>query len=396
MKGYKGNYIDGFYDWMIRKGKKPKKREIPSEPMSPIGAKGKLRLLRRILVDLQYVNSEKVKGNGYVYKVWPAPGLKRLDGITPGEFTLWMDNEFPSCRDRKAKQRKSAYVLAAWKFGEFLVYEQKDSNGKAVWNKKQLSQIKEEIYPPAIERFEVEILEVNKIDGLLEFIKTRNFTHYTMIYFSRWLGGMRYQEVINSHENLKTGTLHINLRKDKTTVYGKGKGGLQKPRYPTLLPQVKEVLLEYLKIRKTMDPATEKDSQYLFLTAYGKKWAENSGHFNESLRDHAKAWGKLTEEEILLISTHRIGRHGFGTYFYPKMPEKLLMQEMGLEDPKMLHRYSNIKREQRASMMIEASKDNGNFIQEVEQPRTDKLSQLRELLGGLSKEEKLKLLSELI
>lgn len=364
MPGQK-NFLDKFLDWAIMKGKKPDKGEKPSEPMSPIGMRARFRLVRRILVNLGYIKVKKISNNGYRYSVWPAKGCKRIYNINVDEIVDWFDNEFPILKTRKDKQRKTSYVIAIWKFGEYLVYKMKDSHGNPFWKKYQLQQLKEEIRPSSIEKFEVKILPLKKIDGLIEFIKDRNITHYTMIYLSRWLGGMRYQEVINAPMDLRGPTAKINYTLDidfemnKTTIYGKGKGGLQKPRYPTLLPEVKEILMQYLKIRKKIQPATEEDAKYLFLTQYGKKWSQHSGHLNDALRNHARTWGKLTEEEISLISTHKIGRHGFGTYFYPRMPEKLLMEEMGLEDPQMLHRYSNISREQRAQIMKRAREKDG-------------------------------------
>lgn len=385
------DYLERFDKWMITKGRMSKKLGIPSNPLSRKFAGTVFLLVRRVLIDLGYVekisNGDNRVGhisNEYLVYSPEHKDLKRIKDLSINELESYFDNDpkFKDVADRKVRSSKRMYVNAIWKFGEYLHYE------LGYWKKSKLVKLKTKVYPPSIKYKELQIIEPDRVDKFLEFLKDHNFKLYGMIFVSRWLGGMRYSEIINIKKDFKSGSLIINnIERDQyAKVWGKGEAGLGKPRMATLLGSVKKVLLDTIEFNK--------ESEWLFVTKYGEKYNSQSANINKSLRLLAKKSGLFNDSEIDKIRFHALGRHTFGTYYYDKIPPKLLKEEMGISDNATLEKYANITLDQRNKLVTKAS--NGNGFENVPEPQDDKLSMLREALSSLSKEEKLELLSELI
>lgn len=160
--------------------------------------------------------------------------------------------------------------------------------------------------------------------------------HHMMVYLMRY-ANMRYAEVINARADLKTGTLIPDFPHNMLIIHGKGRGGLSQRRTTPFLPANQREFLDFLEWRKRAGVRSE----WLFVNQYGGKWADNSGHFNNWLRTKGRDHG-FTEDEVKLLTTHKVGRHAYGTDMTVKgLPERLLADNMGIRNPAILTRYQN-------------------------------------------------------
>jgi len=335
------NYIERFEEWMIREGR-INRDGYPYEGLSPTTAKSRKKSVRRILIDLGFI--KRVEGNGssgYIYDYQRGTGNGDIRKLTIAQLVDWFKMEFPTLKNIKDRQRKSSYVEAVYKFVEFLHFELRQ------WSRQKVEAIKKKIrrpwVPPPWEN-KVEILPIHKIDSFISYLKTCSRTHHMMVYLMRY-SGMRYAEVVNAKADMRTGTLLDNLKEDMLIIYGKGRGGLSQKRSTPFLEENHAELKDYLRWRDIEGV----NSKWLFVNQYGKKFSDHSGHFNTYLRRKAKEFG-FTKEEVKLVTSHKVGRHAYGTSMTIKgLPERFLCDNMGIRNPKILTRYQNATEEVRVN-----------------------------------------------
>ncbi|PIS45343.1 MAG: hypothetical protein COT22_05790 [Ignavibacteria bacterium CG08_land_8_20_14_0_20_37_9] len=245
----------------------------------------------------------------------------------------WFSKEFPVLLDNKERQKKSSYVEAVYKFGEFLHY------GLKQWSKHRLELLRKTVRRPWVAPIwenKIEILDVAKADAFINYLKDKSRTHYMMCYLMRY-ANMRFIEVINAKADLKSGTFREDFKNNRVFIYGKGRGGLTQLRTTPFFEDDQKELLEFMKWREE----EEIKSEWLFVNQYGRKFSENSGHFNTWLQEQGKRYG-FSETEIKLLKTHSIGRHEYGTDATIKgLPEKFIADNMGIRNHKILQRYQN-------------------------------------------------------
>ncbi len=365
------SFLDEFYKYLLTRGRRDKRSGRPSHPLSPTTAEKMHVMARRILIDLCIVAIQCRTCRREVKKS-RCPGCGRdphrdrgrrkwryvvqadyRRTIRPSPLTSWFDREFPppsvqvDPRERdKVTGRKAQYIRAAYKLAEFLHFE------KAVWTKAQLDELRATLRFPARGNSKVRIPELERIDAFLAWLRPRDPTYWLMLYLMRWQG-LRWSEVINMRADLESGTYVPDEDAGTVTVYGKGTGGLGKAGdIPLVVPDPDDpsrtipatlLLRRYLEWRATLGI----ESEWMFVKTsstnpryFGRKWSEDSGGFNDMIRKRAAAFG-FSKEEVRLVSTHKIGRHAYGTWFVRHVDPETLRQNMRHADLKTTEKYLN-------------------------------------------------------
>lgn len=321
-------YLSDYRDWMSEKGRLDHEG-IPQEPLSPRTVDNRLKKVRRVLVDLGYIGSKELRYNRFKYTY-----LKDIREITSQEYEGWFSEKFAKLNGNKDRERKNDYVDAVYKFSQFMHHYY------GYWDKQQLEELYQKVkrvwIAPLWEN-KVEIIDLEKTDAFIQFIKKRSPTHYMVVYFMRH-AGLRYLEVINARADLKSGTVIEDFKNNRIIVWGKGKGGLSQQRtVPFFEDDIKE-LTEYIEWRKEKGIKSE----WLFVNQYGDKFSEHSQHFNFWLQDNGKLFGQFDTKELKLLTTHKIGRHSYATNCTIKgIPERFICDNMGIRNPNILCRYQN-------------------------------------------------------
>jgi len=259
--------------------------------------------------------------------------VKNLNGLQISHFEKWFSSTFPTLRDCKARELKNDYVEATYKFGQYLQFEMK------LWDVERINGLKSQVrraYVPPIHERILKIIGPERTDPFITYLKDISKTHYTMCYLMRY-ANMRYIEVVNARTDLKSGTLLEDFRNNRLIIYGKGRGGLSQQRIVPFFMDDQKVIRDYLKWRKKEG----NKSDWLFCNQYGTKFSDHVGAFNDYLRDQGAKYGFSTDD-LVLLTTHRIGRHGYGTFATQQgLQEKFIRENMGIRDPKILKRYQN-------------------------------------------------------
>src|SRR5207245_7492634 len=93
-----------------------------------------------------------------------------------------------------------------------------------------------------------------------------------------------------------------------------------------------------------------------FVTTWGLSWSESSWGFNKTIRTlclpRFNRWAQsqnrrelvFSQEEIRKMTTHKMGRHVFGTVYAPQLPAKTLMEYMGITKFSVVQRYINFSK----------------------------------------------------
>ena len=367
------NFIDKYENWLLQKGIMSKKSKLPQSPMSKSGVRSRVAQIRNILVNMGYMKKTKKKksnGTNYTYLVYSTkyPEIKAIKNISLPDFERYLESEFPDLATNEERGRKGGYVFAIWKFSEFLTHE------LHYWSIPKLERLKRQISPPTYKGKDIDTIEPDKIDKLIKWLETaksRQGTHYkyhAMLYLSRWLGGMRHGAVIRITQDYQgagqdKGCLRWDGKKNTCTIWGKGAGGWNKPRNCTILPEVK------LKLREIQQWSINEfgKQKWLFTNCNGDQHADETSYLNRAFKRLAKQSGLFEDHEIKLMQFHAMGRHTFGTYFYGKIPDKLLKEEMGHEEIDTTLKYAQIQHiKDRQELFINAM--NGNNEQEDPHP----------------------------
>ncbi len=365
------SFLDEFYKYLLTRGRRDKRSGRPSHPLSPTTAEKMHVMTRRILIDLGIVGVQCRPCRREVQK-FRCPGCgkdpQRYRGqkkwryvvhtdyrrtIRPSILIDWFDREFPSSRVQlipserdKVTGRKAQYIRAAYKLAEFLHFE------KTVWTEAQLDELRATLRFPARGNSKVRIPELERIDAFLAWLKSRHPTYWLMLYLMRWQG-LRWSEVINMRTDLESGTYIPDEETGTVTVYGKGTGGLGKAgEIPLIVPDPDDfgkavpatmLLRPYLEWRSSLGI----ESEWMFVKTsstnpryFGRRWSEDSGGFNDMIRKRAAEFGFSTEE-VRLVSTHKIGRHAYGTWFVRHVDPETLRQNMRHADLKTTEKYLN-------------------------------------------------------
>ncbi len=365
------SFLDDFYDYLLKRGRRDRHNGKPSYPLSPTTAEKMLVMARRILIDAGIVGiqcrpcqlrvrksrcpgcrADPRRERGHrKWKYLVEADYRRT--IRPENLTFWFDREFPPSRVQldprerdKVTGRKAQYIRASYKLAEFLHFE------KAVWTEAQLDELRATLRIPARGNSKVRIPELERIDAFLAWLKPRDPTYWLMLYLMRWQG-LRWSEVINTRADLESGTYVPDEESGTVTVYGKGTGGLGKAgEIPLVMPDPDDpsrtlpttlLLRRHLEWRATLGI----ESEWMFVKTsstnpryLGRKWSEDSGGFNDMIRKRAAEFG-FSDEEVRLVSTHKIGRHAYGTWFVRHVDPETLRQNMRHADLKTTEKYLN-------------------------------------------------------
>src|SRR2546426_2010329 len=175
--------------------------------------------------------------------------------------------------------------------------------------------------------------------------------------------GMRYLEIVSAKASLDGPILKVDWAKSWITIWGKGKGGLSKQRSLPLRVEVAEKLRGYLQWRQDHGIVSE----HLFVTTWGLPWSESSWGFNKTIRTlclprfnrWAQSQGTLdvlfSQEEVRKMTTHKMGRHVFGTVYAPQLPAKTLMEYMGITKFSVVQRYINFSKTEKVEQFEKAT-----------------------------------------
>ncbi len=365
------SFLDDFHDYLLKGGRRDRRTGRPSFPLSPTTAEKMHVMARRILIDLGLVGIQcrpcrqavqKLRCPGCGKNPQRHRGQRKWNYVVQADYrrairvsplTNWFDREFPLSRVQlnprerdKVAGRKAQYIRAAYKLAEFLHF------GKALWTKTQLDELRATLRFPARGNSKVRIPELERIDAFLAWIRPRDPTYWLMLYLMRWQG-LRWSEVINMRADLESGTYVPDEDTGTVTVYGKGTGGLGKAgEIPLVVPDPNDfsktvpatsLLRPYIEWTSSLGIKSE----WMFVKTsstnpryFGGKWSEDSGGFNDMIRKRAAEFG-FSDEEVRLVSTHKIGRHAYGTWFVRHVDPETLRQNMRHADLKTTEKYLN-------------------------------------------------------
>ncbi len=354
--------IEDFGLWMQRSGNKRKVggERIPAEPLSPRTSSRHLKKTRTILRDLGYLLYTKnpIPRRPNQWLVNPDKDLRFL---SLEEVEGWFETHFPAGdRTPREKARWNDYAGAIRKFAEFMHYE------KGVWSEEKLEKIRRRILLFDVAYPELEIVEPAKAHAFQRWLEAQPgyYVHGTMLYLMQWLG-MRYLEVVSAKASLDGPTLKVDWTKSWVTIWGKGKGGLSKQRSLPLRAEVAQKLKDYLQWRQDHGII----SVDLFVTTWGLPWSESSWGFNKTIRTlslprynrwvSSEGHQELTFslEEIRKMTTHKMGRHVFGTVYAPQLPAKTLMEYMGITKFSVVQRYINFSKAEKVDQFEQATRN---------------------------------------
>jgi len=185
-----------------------------------------------------------------------------------------------------------------------------------------------------------------------------------MLYLMQWLG-MRYLEVVSAKASLNGPTLKVDWAKSWVTIWGKGKGGLSKQRSLPLRTEAAHRLKDYLQWRQDHGITSED----LFVTTWQRSWSDSSWGFNKTIRTLSlprfNRWAVsenrpefvFSGEEIRKMTTHKMGRHVFGTVYAPQLTAKTLMEYMGITKFSVVQRYINFSKAEKVEQFEMATRN---------------------------------------
>src|SRR2546425_1636405 len=382
--------VDDFAHWMARSGNKRKVggERVPAEPLSPRTSSRHLKKTRTVLRDLGYL----------IYTKNPIPRRPNQWLVNPDkdvrflsveEVDSWFEARF-SVGDRtpQEKARWNDYAGAVRKFAEFMHYE------KGVWSEEKLEKIRRRVPLFDIDYPELEIVDSAKAHAFQIWLEAqpRYYVHGIMLYLMQWLG-MRYLEVAIAKASLDGPTLKVDWAKSWITIWGKGKGGLSKQRSLPLRVEVAEKLRGDLQWRQDHGIVSE----HLFVTTWGLPWSESSWGFNKTIRTlclpRFNRWVAsenrtevvFSNEEIRKMTTHKMGRHVFGTVYAPQLPAQTLMEYMRITKFSVVQRYINfsktekIEQFERATARIAVGTELSSTTSKRDDDASKLLGQLRRL-----------------
>ena len=354
--------LDDFLSWMSRSGNKRKvgAERLPAEPLSPRTSSRHLKKARRVLRDLGYLTYIKnpIPRRPNQWLVNPEKDFRFL---SVDEIEGWFEAHFPSGdRTPREKARWNDYAGAIRKFAEFMHY------GKGVWSEEKLEKIRRRVLLFDVAYPELEIVEPVKAHAFQRWLEAQPgyYVHGTMLYLMQWLG-MRYLEVVSAKASLDGPTLNVDWAKSWVTIWGKGKGGLSKQRSLPLRAEAAQKLKDYLQWRQAHGII----STDLFVTTWGLSWSESSWGFNKTIRTLSlprfNKWVQaeirpefaFSQEEIRKMTTHKMGRHVFGTVYAPQLPAKTLMEYMGITKFSVVQRYINFSKSQKVDQFEKATRN---------------------------------------
>src|SRR5438552_632635 len=352
--------LEEFLTWMSRFGNKRKVNggRLPAEPLSPRTSLRHLKKTRTVLRDLGYLiyikNPIPRRPNQ-----WLVNPEKDVRFLSVEEIEGWFESHFPS-GDRTPQEtaRWNDYAGAIRKFAEFMHY------AKDVRSEEKLEKIRRCILLFDVAYPELEIVEPAKAHAFQRWLEAQRgyYVHGTMLYLMQWLG-MRYLEVVSAKASLDGPTLKVDWVKSWVTIWGKRKGGLSKQRSLPLRAEAAQKLEDYLQWRQDRGITSEE----LFVTTWGLPWSESSWGFNKTIRTLSlprfNKWAisqnqpelVVAAEEIPKMTTHKMGRHVFGTVYAPQLPAKTLMEYMGITKFSVVQRYINFSKTEKVEQFERAT-----------------------------------------
>jgi len=130
-----------------------------------------------------------------------------------------------------------------------------------------------------------------------------------------------------------------------------------------LQAETAQKLKDYLQWRQDHGIASEE----LFITTWGLPWSESSWGFNKTIRTLSlprfNKWAVsqnrlelvFSADETRKMTTHKMGRHVFGTVYAPQLPAKTLMEYMGITKFSVVQRYINFSKTEKVEQFERAT-----------------------------------------
>jgi len=354
--------LEEYLLWMSKSRNKRKVggERLPAEPLSPRTSLRHLKKTRTVLRGLGYLIYTKnpIPRRPNQWLVNPEKDVRFL---SLDEIEGWFVSHFPP-GDRMPREtaRWNDYAGAIRKFAEFMHY------GKGVWSAEKLGKIRSRVLLFDVSYPELEIVEPAKAHAFQRWLEAQRgyYIHGTMLYLMQWLG-MRYLEVVSAKASHDVPTLKVDWAKSWVTIWGKGKGGLSKQRSLPLRAEVAQKLKDFIQWRQDHGIVSED----LFVTTWGRSWSESSWGFNKTIRTPSlprfNKWALsqnrpeliYSQDEIRKMTTHKMGRHVFGTVYAPLLPAKTLMEYMGITKFSVVQRYINFSKAEKVDQFERATKN---------------------------------------
>src|SRR2546422_8441599 len=352
--------LEEYLLWMSKSRNKRKVggERLPAEPLSPRTSLRHLKKTRTVLRGLGYLIYTKnpIPRRPNQWLVNPEKDVRFL---SLDEIEGWFVSHFPP-GDRMPREtaRWNDYAGAIRKFAEFMHY------GKGVWSAEKLGKIRSRVLLFDVSYPELEIVEPAKAHAFQRWLEAQRgyYIHGTMLYLMQWLG-MRYLEVVSAKASHDVPTLKVDWAKSWVTIWGKGKGGLSKQRSLPLRAEVAQKLKDFIQWRQDHGIVSED----LFVTTWGRSWSESSWGFNKTIRTPSlprfNKWALsqnrpeliYSQDEIRKMTTHKMGRHVFGTVYAPQLPAKTLMEYMGITKFSVVQRYINFSKTEKVEQFEKAT-----------------------------------------
>lgn len=316
--------------------------------MAEATAYGYVVNVRKMFVDLGYV--KKVGRGRGDYSVLSGENWRKL---SVPQIQEYVRGKFPpgSRMTPNVKKQRFQLGLGIKKFAEFMVFSQH------LWSEDKLFEVRKVCSFATVDYEEIVIEPPHKSHAFVDWLLEKDMAMGFPLFLEQWLGGMRYSEVSGANVDLKTGTLNLNLTTKVAGITGKGAEG--KTRYAPFDNLVVRKLKKYLKWRATLDVefdtlcvkakyiGTGKTGDRKFL-GWEPLWPK-AGKFNDRLKplvdEYNLAMKEAGKKDMVmdpeLCTTHKLGRHVFGTNFGKTIPGKQLKKAMGIVSEAVLEKYQN-------------------------------------------------------
>ncbi|MCK5292876.1 MAG: site-specific integrase [Thermoplasmata archaeon] len=340
------NFLDNFEAWLVKSGKKKKVagKQVYAGSLSKGSAQNYMMLVRKMFIELGYV--KKVG-----YKTYSVESGKNWRKVTVAEIDDYMTRTFPpgSRMSPKEKNRRFIYGIAIKKFAEYMTF------GTGHWSEEKFANVYT-LCSYTMVRYEDLVIEPPyKAHAFCDWLWKENIGLALPMFLGQWLGGMRYSEVQQAKLNLKEGSLVMNWNMKRATITGKGQEGKTKPVVFDDL--VAHRLKEYLAWRTDLDCDSDSlavresfrsDRAGVKPDGY-RPLPKQASDYNTRIRKMAQVYNVQMKKEgkdrlvldLELVTSHKLGRHVFGTYFAKSMEQKMLKENMRIKDDVVVERYIN-------------------------------------------------------
>ncbi len=380
--GGRPSWLEDLEVWLLAKGNMsgPRERRRPGLPMKRSHVKNQTHRIKRLLTRtsppfLEVVGSE---GKRFVYKV-----LHDVRELRPEHVAGAIDVLFPGGATPDVALSHREYVHAGLLLGRYLAFGLQ-YRGRGVWRDEDLRKLSELCPVRRVKLKKLEVIPPARFDAFLEWLRPRRPEHWATMWAMRHIG-FRWEGVIGARRDMRSGTFVV--RRGQWTINEK-----VYERQFRVPEHVATFLAEWEAELGRLHPETE----WLFPSSRGEQWSESTSSWNKVMRKLWTEWlvntgQPVNREELELVHAHMC-RHICATYLASQrgersVPPAVIQEYLGHQDLKTTQRYINIASDFQGSFIDDAHR-NGNGTVPAAAGKPSALELLREVLGGMSKDEK--------